>query len=105
MNTRTEQIGSVTYCAYCGAPLQDNNCGYSIYPQPPLICTCEKAQEELDVFEKLKALHRIPIAESLIDMKVQCYKEALLKARNFTFSASDTGTASNLAAPTGRELK
>ena len=78
MNTRTERISNVEYCAYCGKFLRDYNCGYAIYPEQPLICDCEKAKEELDLYERLKGLYNVPLAESLIDKKVQRYRNELL---------------------------
>ena len=45
MNTRTEDINGYVYCAYCGKLLRDPN--YGIYPEPPLICDCEKQKKNL----------------------------------------------------------
>lgn len=78
MNTRTERIGAVVYCAYCGKFLRDYDCGYAFHPEPPLVCNCEKAKEELGLYDKLKKLYNVPLAESLIDIKVQKYKNELL---------------------------
>ena len=76
MNTRTEDINGYVYCAYCGKLLRDPN--YGIYPEPPLICDCEKAKEELELYDKLKNLYNHPLADSLIDKKVNNYRKELL---------------------------
>ena len=47
-------------------------------PEPPTICNCEKAKEELDLYDKLRKLYNAPLAESLIDKKVQKYRNELL---------------------------
>ena len=79
MNTRTEVINGYTYCAYCGRELK--NPYYGMCPEPPTICNCEKAKEELDLYKKLKDLYNAPLAESLIDKKVQKYRNELLGIR------------------------
>lgn len=76
MNSRTEDINGYVYCAYCGKLLRDSNCG--IYPEPPLICDCEKAKEELELYDKLKNLYKHPLADSLIEIKVADYRNKLL---------------------------
>lgn len=76
MNTRIEVIDGYTYCAYCGKELK--NSYYSMCPEPPTICNCEKAKEELDLYDKLKSLYNAPLAESLIEKKVQKYRNHLL---------------------------
>lgn len=76
MNTRTEDINGYVYCAYCGKLLRDPN--YGIYPEPLLICDCEKAKEELELYDKLKNLYNHPLADSLIEIKVADYKNKLL---------------------------
>lgn len=76
MNTRTEVISGYTYCAYCGKELKNPH--YGMCPEPPTICNCEKAKEELDLYDKLKDLYNAPLAESLIDKKVQKYRNELL---------------------------
>ena len=76
MNTRTEIISGYTYCAYCGKELK--NPYYGMYPEPPTICNCEKAKEELDLYDKLKDLYNAPLAESLIEKKVEKYRNQLL---------------------------
>ena len=78
MNTRTEKIGTVEYCAYCGKSLRNYDFGVAIYPGEPMICNCEKAKEELALYDKLKKLYNQPLAESLIDKKVQKYRNELL---------------------------
>lgn len=79
MNTRTEIISGYTYCAYCGKELKNPHYGMS--PEPPTICNCEKAKEELDLYKKLRDLYNAPLAESLIDKKVQKYRNELLGIR------------------------
>ena len=76
MNTRTEVISGYTYCAYCGKELKNPH--YGMCPEPPTICNCEKAKEELDLYDKLKDLYNAPLAESLIEKKVQKYRNQLL---------------------------
>ena len=60
MNTRTENINGYIYCAYCGQKLKDPN--FSMYPDPPLMCNCEKAKEELKLYDELKALVSFVVA-------------------------------------------
>ena len=76
MNTRTEVISGYTYCAYCGRELKNPH--YGMCPEPPTICNCEKAKEELDLYDRLKKLYNAPLAESLIEKKVQKYRNELL---------------------------
>lgn len=76
MNTRTENINGYVYCAYCGKLLKDPN--YGIYPEPPLICNCEKAKEELELYSNLKKLYNYPLADNLIEIKVNNYRNELL---------------------------
>ena len=75
MNTRTENINGYIYCAYCGQKLKDPN--FSMYPDPPLMCNCEKAKEELKLYDELKALYNQPLADSLIEKKVDNYRNVL----------------------------
>lgn len=88
MNTRTERIGTIEYCSYCGKSLRDYDCGYAIHPELPLICNCEKAKEELDLYKRLKELYNVPLAESLIDKKVQKYRNELLGIKEPTYVTS-----------------
>ena len=83
MNTRTEVINGYTYCAYCGKELKNPH--YGMCPEPPTICNCEKAKEELDLYKKLKDLYNAPLAESLIDKKVQKYRNELLGIKEPTY--------------------
>lgn len=76
MNTRIEQMNNKVYCAYCGKELQDKR--FSLYPNQPLICTCEKATRELELYDELKDLYNVPLANSIIDMKVEAYRNKLL---------------------------
>ena len=76
MNTRTEVINGYTYCAYCGKELKNPYLGTAL--EPSTICDCEKAKEELDLYKKLRDLYNAPLAESLIDKKVQKYRNELL---------------------------
>ena len=75
MNTRVEIIQNSVYCAYCGAKLRDPH--YLVSPEPPLICSCEKAQQELKLYEQLKDMYNLPLADSIIDMRVEIYKSKL----------------------------
>lgn len=79
MNTRTEVISGYTYCAYCGKELKNPH--YGMCPEPPTICNCEKAKEELNLYKKLRDLYNAPLAEILIDKKVQKYRNELLGIR------------------------
>lgn len=83
MNTRTEIISGYTYCAYCGKELKNPHYGMS--PEPPTICNCEKAKEELDLYKKLRDLYNEPLAESLINKKVQKYRNELLGIKEPTY--------------------
>lgn len=76
MNTKHESIDSITYCAYCGKILDDQRC--LCHPTPPLICDCEKAKEELKIYDNLKRFYREPLAEKLVEIKVNKYRNELL---------------------------
>lgn len=78
MNTRTEKIDNTIYCAYCGKILKDEIYGFSTYPEQPLICNCKKAKIELELCDELKKLYNAPLADSLIDVKVGAYRNALV---------------------------
>ena len=84
MNTRTEVFNRYTYCAYCGKELKDPYCG--MLPELPTVCNCEKANEELALYEKLKELYNTPLAESLIEKKVQKYRNELLGIKGIIYS-------------------
>ena len=95
--TRTETIDGHVYCAYCGKELKNPH--YGICPEPPTICNCEKAKEELDLYDKVRELYNYPLAESLIDIKVTEYRNSLLNKRNLhcvstTITGSTCGDAS-----------
>lgn len=75
MNTRTENINGFIYCAYCGQLLKNPN--YGSVPEPPLICRCEKAKKELKLYDDLKNLYNSPLADNIIDLKVELYKKSL----------------------------
>ena len=79
MNTRIEQMNNKVYCAYCGEELQDKR--FPLYPNQPLICTCEKATRELELYDELKDLYNAKLADSIIDMKVEAYRNRLLGKR------------------------
>ena len=83
MNTRTEVISGYTYCAYCGKELKNPH--YGMCPEPPTICNCEKAKEELDLYDKLRSLYNAPLAESLIEKKVEKYRNQLLGIKEPTY--------------------
>lgn len=87
MNTRTEVINGYTYCAYCGKELKNPH--YGICPEPPMICNCEKAEEELNLYKKLRELYNAPLAESLIDKKVQKYRNELLGVKETVYYADN----------------
>lgn len=84
MNTRTEVINGYTYCAYCGKELKNPHLCTALYSST--ICDCEKAKEELDLYEKLRDLYNAPLAESLIDKKVQKYRNKLLGIKEPTYA-------------------
>lgn len=87
MNTRTEVINRYTYCAYCGRELKNPH--YGMCPEPPTICNCEKAKEELDLYKRLRELYNAPLAESLIDKKVQKYRNELLGIKEPVYYADN----------------
>ena len=76
MNTRTETIDGTTYCAYCGKELQHSH--FHITPSPTLVCNCMFAKEEQDLCDRIKQLYSMPLAESLIELKVEKYRNELL---------------------------
>ena len=87
MDTRTEEINGTIYCAYCGKVLRKNNynnnltgwaCCDSAYHPTYLTCDCEKAKEELNLYQQLKDLYNLTLSENLIDIKVKLYKNKLL---------------------------
>lgn len=84
MNTRSENIDGYVYCAYCGRELKNPN--YGICPEPLIICNCEKAKQELDLYDKLRTLYNAPLAESLIEKKVQKYRNQLLGIKEPTIT-------------------
>lgn len=77
--TRTETIGNSVYCAYCGKLLHSGD--YIISPEPYVGCDCESASEEKDLFNQLRKLYLKPIADSLIEMKVDAYRNKLKGVR------------------------
>lgn len=89
MNTRTENINGYIYCAYCGKELK-NPC-YGICPEPPLICNCEKAKHEMDLYEQLKELYNAPLSDKLIEMKVDEYRKQLTGQKRHTGNTIVTG--------------
>ena len=78
MNTRSERIDYVTYCAYCGKILEDNRYGVCSATNLPVICDCENAKEELSTYNKIKELYNEPLAENVIEAKVNAYRDKLL---------------------------
>lgn len=93
MNTRTERMNNKEYCAYCGKELRSYGyCTLSL--NLPLVCDCEKAKRELELYDELKVLHSLPLAETLIDMKVKEYRDKLLGVYNPT-----TVTTATLGSP------
>lgn len=75
MKTRTEIINGYVYCTYCGKELKNPN--LHVYPEPQLICNCEKAKEELELYDKLRILYNHPLADDLIEKKVEIYRNSL----------------------------
>lgn len=100
IRTRTENLNGVIYCAYCGKELKNNNSAISCWPEQPLICNCEKAKQELKLYDDLKALYQSPIADNLIDRKVEIYKNSLLGKSDSlsTTITSYSGLVKNLMA-------
>lgn len=86
MKTRTETINGYTYCAYCGKELSSPH--LSVWPTQVLSCDCEKAKEEIDLYEKLKALYNHPLADNLIEKKVDLYRDQLLGKTTYEISGS-----------------
>lgn len=78
MNTRSERIDYVTYCAYCGKILEDNRYGGCCSANMSVICNCEKAKEELAAYDKIKELYNEPLANDVIEAKVNAYRDKLL---------------------------
>lgn len=78
MNTRSESIDYVTYCAYCGKILEDNRYGTCCSANMPVICDCKKAKEELAAYDKIKELYNEPLANDVIEAKVNAYRDKLL---------------------------
>ena len=76
MNTRIERMNNKAYCAYCGKELRDYS--YGICPEPPLVCNCEKAKREFELYEEIMSLYNTPLAKSLVEMKVSDYRNKLL---------------------------
>lgn len=77
--TRMIEINRNYYCAYCGKLIKDNN--YHITPERPCICDCENAKAELALYDTLAKLYTLPIANNLVEMKVNAYKDALISGR------------------------
>lgn len=83
MNTRTERMNNKAYCAYCGKELRDySNRFIHSYYGLPIVCNCEKAKRELELYDELKKLYDAPLAESLMDMKVEESRDMLLEYTN-----------------------
>ena len=77
INTRTEVVDGVTYCAYCGKLLRDYNM-IACCPEPPLVCSCEKAKMELSLYDELEKLYKLPLSENVIEAKVAIYRRKLM---------------------------
>ena len=79
IKTRTETINYVTYCAYCGKVLKDeSNAAYHIWPEQPAVCGCEKAKEELRLYDEIMKLYNEPMHETIVEKKVEIYRNELL---------------------------
>lgn len=89
IKTRTEKINDVTYCTYCGKVLRDeSNAMCHTWPEPPVICQCEKAKEELRLYDEIKKLYNEPMHESLVEKKVEIYRNELLNIPTSTIKIS-----------------
>lgn len=97
MNTRIEQMNNKVYCAYCGKELQDIR--YAAYPRQSLICTCEKAKRELELCDELKDLYNAPLADSVIDMKIEAYHDTLLGKNVMATSGGNASGSWHLVMP------
>ena len=75
IETRVERLESCVYCAYCGKEL--SNSVYRLDPPRQLVCNCDKAKEELSLYERLRQLYSEPLADNLIEMKVNAYRYKL----------------------------
>lgn len=76
MNTRFEYINGDYYCAYCGQKLR----GYAfrVFPEPPLICNCDAANEEYRTWQSIKRMYAAPPCEKVIEMKIRQNRNELL---------------------------
>lgn len=97
MNTKLESISGNVYCAYCGNILKDRNS--QVYPEPQLICTCEKAKEEMELYDKLRDLYNLPLADNLIELKVKIYRNKLKGIEEPTVNYGIIGSFNGQATP------
>lgn len=58
------------------------------WPEPPVICQCEKAKEELRLYDEIKKLYNEPMHESLVEKKVEIYRNELLNIPTSTIKIS-----------------
>ena len=96
MNTRIEIINKNKYCAYCGKLLSKytddmvllthTSSSYDYRPIPDIKCDCEKAKLEISLCEQIKELYNSPIADNLIEMKVNDYRNKLLHKGDYESS-------------------
>ena len=87
METRIEKIGNHIYCAYCGKLLNIPERTALCYPNiTDYTCDCEKAKEELELCKKIKELYSLPLAENIINIKVELYKNRLLGINTEVYS-------------------
>lgn len=108
MNTRTEKINNKVYCAYCGKELKnydyDNSFVHVISSSNTynslIVCDCEKAKFELELCKQLKELYNLPLSEILIDIKVEQYRNELLKKNKSTTVTGCTITSPVSPVPT-----
>ena len=77
MNTRTENIDGCVYCAYCGKELRNYHNIICTTVSSSLVCNCEKAKEELGLYKQLENLYKYPLADSIIEIKVNKYRDEL----------------------------
>ena len=87
MGTRIEIIDNHIYCAYCGKLLNMPEGMVLYYPSATdYTCDCEKAKEELELCKKIKELYNLPLAENIINIKVEKYKNQLLGIKTEIYS-------------------
>ena len=74
--TKHIKINENTYCSYCGKVLRDGSFLSSRWAS--VICECEKAKKERSLKFELDSLLRTPLAENLVELELERYKNELL---------------------------